>query len=115
MSDQEECEDIQEIEMPEECTLEMQSKDRQTVTSLLAAEETGISQIIDCEEYSSTNRLFRVTAYVLKFVDRLKNRSDDNPEVTARLSAQEISRAESLWIRVTAPVGWRLEFRKLEI
>lgn len=100
LSDQE-CESHQDIEMPEECASEKRSKDRKAVTSLLATEETGISQIIDCEEYSSTGRLFRVTAYVLKFVDQLKESrsSDDYPQVMTMLGAQEISHAESLWIK----------------
>ena len=50
LSDQEECESHRDIEMPEECALEMRSKDHKAVTSLLATEETGISQIIDYEE-----------------------------------------------------------------
>jgi hypothetical protein len=68
-----EYENPQEIEMPEECTVEMRSKDRNTVLNLLTTEEkVGISRIVNCEDYSSIIRLFRVTAYVLRFVDRLK-------------------------------------------
>ena len=80
----------------------MRSKDRKIMLSLLATEEkSSISQIVNCENFCPTNRLFRVTAYVLRFVDRLKKsrKSNDTLQVAATLSAQEISHAENLWIK----------------
>ena len=64
------------LEMPEECTTEMQSADRKLVHSLLnTGSLTGLKQIIRVENYSSLSRLFQVTAHVLKFVQLLKAKS----------------------------------------
>ena len=99
LSNQEECENHQGIEISEECVLEMKSKDQKIVLSLLATEEkAGISQVMNCKDYSFIDRLFRVAAYVLRFVNRLKQ-SRRSLEVTTVLSAQEISHAENLWIK----------------
>ena len=77
----------------------MRSKDLKIVLSLLATEEkAGVSQIVNCEDYSSIDRLLRVTAYVLRFVNRLRQ-SGRSVEATTMLNAQEISLAENLWIK----------------
>ena len=57
----------------EECILQMRAKDQRLVHSLLAVgEQPSIARIMDCKEYSSINRLLEVTAYVLRFVNILK-------------------------------------------
>lgn len=56
------------------------------------------------QRYSSWRRLLRITAYVIKFCDLLKiARTHNGPESrhrTIELSADEISRAHSHWMRV---------------
>ena len=57
--------------MPEECISEMKVLDRKSTLSLLVTEERpSLSQILHCEQYSTICRLLRVTAYVVKFVNR---------------------------------------------
>lgn len=87
--------------MPEECISEMKALDRKLTLTLLATEERpSLSQILDCEQYSTIRRLLRVTAYVLKFIGLLKQKiqsSDTSP--SAVLTASEISNAETLWVK----------------
>ena len=62
--------------MPVECAMEMKAKDKELVHNLLVTDGgVSLSQIINCEDYSSIHRLLRVTAYVLRFVVILKRRS----------------------------------------
>eukprot|EP00731_Ephydatia_muelleri_P023359 Em0015g942a len=57
--------------MPEECQQELKMKITQ---NLLVVEASNLSEILDCEEYSSFRRLLRVTANVLFFIQRLKRK-----------------------------------------
>ena len=97
-------ESIQDIPMPPECISEMKAKDRKITHSLLTTEEKmTISHIMNYNDFSSTEQLYRVTAYmyVLRFVAKLKksSKSGDARKTTTMLSAQEISCAEVLWIK----------------
>ena len=50
--------------------------------------------------YSSIQKLLGVTAYILKFVNNLKNKIRSQPSSSpATLTAREISTAECLWIQ----------------
>ena len=55
--------------------------------------QTGLYQIIDANRHSSLTTLLRVTAYVLRFTRRSKEKR--GPE----LNAEEIRAAEELWIK----------------
>ena len=60
----------------EECLQEMKRQDRNQVAhSLLITRDCGLSCLIKCEDYSSLDRLLRVTALVLRFIWILKSRS----------------------------------------
>ena len=92
------------IPMPEECISEMKAKSQGLTHSLLAAEEpSSLSKIIDCSQFSMIQRLFRVTAYVLKFTSILKQRVKSNNNMSSTsstiLSTAEISHTETLWIK----------------
>ena len=64
------------VSMPVECAMEMKAKDKELVHNLLVTDGgVSLSQIINCEDYSSIHRLLGVTAYVLRFVAILKRRS----------------------------------------
>ena len=68
-----------------------------TITHVLVSGEqvrqTGLHQIIDVNRYSNLTKLLRVTAYVLRFTRRSKQKR--GPE----LKAEEIRAAEELWIK----------------
>jgi hypothetical protein len=77
-------------QMSDECAVELKAKERE-VLGLLAVEKFGLSQIINVENYSGVNRLYRITAYILKFIQKLKRLS---PEDSALKCQSEI-----LWIK----------------
>lgn len=87
-----------ELEPPQECLAEMRAKDLKSVHGLLTTgETTGISQIINCEDYSSWDRLLAVTAAVVKFNKLLLNHI--RPE--SGVSCDENVKAEELWLLET--------------
>jgi len=72
-------------QLPQECLEEMKVGDKEkwkseTSSLLVAAETIGIAKVMTCEDYSSLQRLLRVTALVLKFVKILKSRLQKNVE-----------------------------------
>ena len=67
--------------MPEECIQELKAKDRRLLHSLVVVEPTTrISQLIQCEHFSSAQRLLRVTAYVLLAAERNNDTYSASPE-----------------------------------
>lgn len=52
-----------------------------------------------CEDYGIVQRLFRVTALVLRFVKILKLRLQKNVETQKELTSQDIAVAETFWIK----------------
>ena len=82
---------------PEQCMVEMKAGDRSdTLHSLLTHQTLGIGCVIDSERFSTTHTLYRVTAYVLKFI-RLLNKQVTSPELTR----QDLTFVEELWIRLS--------------
>ncbi|XP_065182497.1 uncharacterized protein LOC135813325 [Sycon ciliatum] len=80
-------------QVPEECRQEL--KKSAQVTSLVTTDATSssISAIMDCTQYSSYQKLRRVTAYVLKFVKLVQGRRDEAAAETVLLDE-----AQRLWI-----------------
>ena len=66
-----------------------------TVTS----SDLNIENIIACENYSNAKHLFRVTAYVIRFVQNLKRRVKGEDCVIGELSLEEFLYAKILWFR----------------
>ena len=61
----------------------------------------GISNIIQCDTFSSYSKLIRVTRYVIKFVQVLLSRIKEKKEIKPTsnvLTAQERSKAEQVWL-----------------
>ena len=80
-----------ETEPPAECLQEIKSS---TLTNLTAI-EASTAAIIDCNRYSSLQRLLRVTAYVKQFVHDISQKE----RITGPLSTNEMQEAELLWIK----------------
>ena len=59
----------------------------------------NISELINCGDFSNLTKLLKVTAYVLRFIDRVKDPGKSTEEITHNLTASEINRAESVWIQ----------------
>ena len=82
-------------EIPDDCINELKTSDVRNQHNLLVPTQTGnLNDLINCKRYSSTHKLFKVTAYVLKFTHLLK-KVTQSPE----LSAQDLSGAEIMWIK----------------
>ena len=56
-----------------------------------------IEELIDVSRYSNLNRLLRVTAYVVRFINLCLLRR--NPPPTLEVTATEMNDAEALWIK----------------
>ena len=54
---------------------------------------------IDETRYSSLTKLLRVTAYVNRFIRNAKNKAKTNQKVLKHVTAEEIDKAEMLWIK----------------
>ena len=88
----------EEVEMPEECLREIKAGHRPTHSLLTASKSKSLSNIMCFKNYSSLLKLLRVTAYIIRFIDKLRNKRLSMTEPMLQLNAQEISRAERLWI-----------------
>ena len=90
--------------IPEDCLTEMTVKNREnlkTSTLLLNTNPSSISCVIDISRFSNLQRLLRVTAYVLRFLENLKVKlSGDNEGLilSSNIGAKEMEEAEQYWI-----------------
>ncbi|XP_046856548.1 uncharacterized protein LOC124449638 [Xenia sp. Carnegie-2017] len=81
-----------------------ESKEEEKRTALLVVdtnEEIGIQNVISIERYSRVEKLFRVTAWVTRFVRnliaRIKGKHEDL--TFTELGSQEISKTKKLWLK----------------
>ena len=76
---------------------EAKAEMRQATAVIATTEVTlGISSFIDPRKYSSGKKLFRITAWIWRFVNKLKGRSLETAEA---LTIREIKAAEDAWIK----------------
>ena len=87
--------------MPDECLREMKGKQNQPIINLLTTgTPCGISAVISCEDFSKLTKLLRVTAYVLRFCEILKNRVKGmSRQGIVKLTAPEIAAADQVPLR----------------
>lgn len=86
----------EDFKTPESCEEEKKS------TSTLLVEtkqETGISAVVDVNDYSKLQRLVSVSAWVRRFVDNLKAGLEKKPRRTGKLSVNELKTAEIEWVK----------------
>ena len=76
-----------------------------------------ITKSMECEIFGTLIRLFRVTAYVLRFINNIKKTTKNlKPTKTMKpkgLSASEINAAENIWIRSIQNASFPLEIEYL--
>ena len=65
---------------------------------LVIEQNPTIGDLISCEDFSTLHRLLRVTAYVVRAVNRFKAKKKLNSDYPSALTPQEIAIAERLWI-----------------
>ena len=80
---------------------EHEVKVQKLTTALVNSNEnTSIDNVIDISKYGDVLRLFRVTAYVLRFVNNLKNKVKKiDPAISKYPSVVEMREAHNLWIK----------------
>eukprot|EP00794_Sanderia_malayensis_P005770 gene5770-biopygen4684 len=73
---------------------------KKSVATVMVAVETknGISEIMDITRFSSLKKLFRVTAYVRRFIHNLKQKVAKKDFDRTKLRVEEIKEAEREWI-----------------
>eukprot|EP00731_Ephydatia_muelleri_P024185 Em0016g456a len=82
-------------DIPDECKVELKTANKDTLLHVLLTQQTGwIGHIVDSERYSTTCRLYRVTATILKFIQLLKRQV-----LSPKLAEEDVAKAEELWIR----------------
>lgn len=89
------------FEMPAECSIELRARDRPMVLRVDATKDnTNVEELIDCQRYSSLQKLLSITGRVLEFVHRLRMKPRHTVEEdTASAELNPNQRAELLWIR----------------
>ena len=90
-------------EMPEPCVAEMKAH-----SLMVPVQEGTVSRILAIERFGGTvHKLFRVTAYVLKFIKLLQGKSN-----SSELTTQDLEDAEQLWIKDCQKdfPRWKLQF-----
>ena len=61
----------------------------------ITPQPTGIHRIIKASNYSTLTKLLNITAYILRFISNIRNRTSTQ---TGSLSVMELNRAQSTWI-----------------
>ena len=78
--------------------------------------ELNLESIIPCEDYSDVQRLFRVTAYVLRFVGNLKRKLENANLVYGEIQEEEISVSRELWYKgVQRPILQDSKFKQFKV
>ena len=74
----------------------------------------SIVRLIDASNYSSIVRLHRVTAYVIRFVENLKERVGKLDITVGPITCEEIDNAELKWIKdIRYPMAKQTKFEKV--
>ncbi|XP_046854266.1 uncharacterized protein LOC124447403 [Xenia sp. Carnegie-2017] len=96
----------------------VQEERKAAVLVVDASEKFGIDQIICIDRYSRVERLFRVTAWVARFVRNLIARTKGKHEdlTFTELGSQELQKAERLWIKASQDrLKKEDKFKQLEV
>ena len=87
---------------PEQCLVEIKTRDKERLTTTLLSSSTQ-SVILTCESFSCLTRLLRVTAYIFRFVNTLKNhdssRTSTSDRASLTLTPDQINLALTYWLK----------------
>jgi hypothetical protein len=84
------------LSMPDECTVELRTKAARALTLVGVDTMHSVSVLIDCKKFSTVSKLLRVTAQVLRAIEKFKkgkNCPSDN------LTTAHLAEAELLWVK----------------
>ena len=71
---------------------------QETVSMVSTVENMWLESVISSSDYSSSTRLIRITALVLRFINNLKLRVASE-RIKGPLTASKYQQAEFLWIK----------------
>ena len=81
---------------------EVEKECRKTIATAVMKEEKS-TMFIDCQRFSSWNRLLRVTAWVLRvitrFLSKLKPEKKDSSSSSESLTRNELEKSRNFWIK----------------
>ena len=86
---------------PAEALEEMKSEPQrkvQTVLNIATSKAVDLSCLIPAENYSSSRKLFRVTAYVLRFIHNVRAKVQNEECRRGCLTTEEMKTSEKLWV-----------------
>lgn len=63
--------------MPDECTTELRTKAARVLTLISVDSRYGVSALIDCKKFGTLTKLLRVTAQVLRAIEKFKKCPSD--------------------------------------
>ena len=84
--------------MPEECTVELKEGAARSLALVNTTYQGSVSNLIDCERFSTFTRLLQVTAQVLRAVEAFKGRRGEQAGARANISSTLMAKAELLWL-----------------
>ena len=90
------CTETESLSMPEECTMELRKRAARALTLVSTVSKHGVGELIDCKKFSSLAKLLRVTAQVLRAIERFKNRRNVHSDTLTRV---QLTEAELLWVK----------------
>ena len=85
--------------MPEECTRELRSKPSQALTLVNVTSECSLSELIDCKRFSSLSKLLRVTAVVLRAIEKFKGPRIHSSNDSVTITLAQMIEAELRWVK----------------
>ena len=75
-------------------------EERKSATMIVQVKRQGREErVIDLEKFSSSEKLFRVTAWVLRFLGNLKAGKQGENKQFGELSVHKLVEAERVWIK----------------
>ena len=77
----------------------------------------SVNEVIDCEHFSDFHKLFRITAYVKRFIVNLRSRICKNViALSGGLTVAEVEVAKTLWIKhVQQLISQNAKFKQMQI
>ena len=78
--------------------MEEKSNGEYILISKVKANELGLGNIIDVNRYGSLQKVLRITAYVKRFVGKVRSKKNGGEVVLRMLTADDIEEALRLWI-----------------
>jgi len=93
------------------------AQDTHVLASVASGSVLNLTDVINCNRFSSFKELLRVTAHVLRFVERCRGsplQASSVQYINSELEAAELERAEMLWVRSIQAEAFYLEIQYLD-